>query len=177
MTFSVFTPLLTTTLNLNLSTISVRLECAAFSFPGIAWILNFIVPSSLPTSFASCNSVGIQPEFLSSAQLRDCYCYCECEVESAARRIGGAGCGAEQAGSTFQICCLCLLQAYPLCFQVLVSSHQEVQFRYERHHCNRLVVLYIMSKIVFFFWSTFFDFCPLRFQVLVSSHQEVQFRY
>ena len=78
---------------------------------------------------------------------------------------------------TFQICCFHLLQARPLCFQVLVPSYQEVQFRYERHHCNHLVVLYIMSKIVFFFWLTFFDFCSLRFQVFVSSHQQVQFRY
>ena len=59
---------------------------------------------------------------------------------------------------TFQICHLRLLQARLLCFQVLVSSHQEVQFRYERHHCNRLVVLYIMSKIVFFFGRHFLIF-------------------
>ena len=39
MTFSVITPLLATTLNLNLFTDSVRLQCAAFSFPGFAWIL------------------------------------------------------------------------------------------------------------------------------------------
>ena len=96
MTFSVFISLLTTTLNLNLSTISVRLECAAFSFLGIAWVLNFITPSSLPISFASCNSVGIQPKFLSSAQLRGC----ECEEEEAvrSRRLrGGAGCELEWA--------------------------------------------------------------------------------
>ena len=53
-------------------------------------------------------------------------------------------------------------------FQVLISSHQEVHFRYKRHHCNHLVVLYIISKIVFFFWLTFFYFFSLWLRVMAE---------
>ena len=199
MTFSVFTPLLTTTLNLNLSTISIRLECAAFSFPRIAWVLNFIAPSSLPTSFASCNLVGIQPEFLSSVQLRDCCCCCECEceVEPAVRRRGGAGCGAEQAGRlrhgveceaffwgvysspfppTQHVSNLPppLAPSPPALFlgPHIFSPGGPIQVLATPLQSSCCPLHYV--KNLFFFWSTFFDFFTLWLRLMAEIPRRLQ---
>ena len=177
MIFSVFTPLLTTTLNLNLSTISVRLECAAFSFPGIAWVLNFIAPSFLPTSFASCNSVGIQPEFLSSAQLR--VRGGEAELAVGRSRLRGFFLGGVYSSPfppTRHVSNLPppLAPSPPALFSGprIFSPGGPIQVLATPLQSSCCPLHYI--KNCFFFWSTFFDYFTLWLRLMAEIPRRLQ---
>ena len=180
MTFSVFTPLLTTILNLNLSTISVRLECATFSFSRIAWVLNFIAPSSLPTSFASCNSVGIQ--------LRG---------GEAAGRSRRGGCGADErlwggagarlfsmegviVGGAFPAHMARLKFAASACSKPARSVFMPSYLLTRRSNLGMsdIIAIVLLSSTLyqklFFFWSTFFDFFTLWLKLMAEIPRHLQ---